>query len=54
MKTGKIEHNGRMIDCKIINEYETTYRISIATYCNGRYNGTEEFTVAKDKVQDIK
>lgn len=54
MKTGKIEHNGRMVDCRIISEDAATYRISIATYCNGRYNGTEEFTVAKNKVQDIK
>ena len=54
MKTGKIQRDGKTVDCKIIGEDATSYRISITTYCYGRYNGTEEFTVAKDKVQDVK
>ncbi len=50
MKVGKVERNGKMVDCRVLSEGETTYRVRIAIYCNGRYNGSEEFTVPKEKV----
>ena len=53
MKVGKVEHNGKPVECKIISEDATTYRVSVATYCNGRYNGVEEFTVPKEAVQSV-
>lgn len=54
MKVGKFNYRGRTVECKIIGEGATTYRIRVVSICNGRYNGVEEFTVPKEEVTDIR
>ena len=48
MKIAKININGHIKECKIVQEYANgTVRIEYPTYYKGIYNGIESLTVSK-------